>query len=326
MISRFGFVSLLLASTAICLSLFVTGIPIWIAPAVVVAGWVSAAIGVKITSLISDFIFSVAALLAMGFVLDHLAGSMPLFTLLSIAITIILLARPAFLPSFGYLKYAWLEPLAFIAAVSLYVMANKSGNAGWAGWAFPAPALGFALINTMGAVADYFSFSKAAPKEFIASEGTVAPLFILPDNEGKAVSLAGFRGKQHVLLLFVRGDWCPTCHIMLRVYEKHCEKFREKNIMLLAIGPDLVGVNSEMVKKLGLDYRILADDQLVALKAYGVQSQENRAGQLFNPGIPMPAAILVDKAGIVRYISRADRANDFLNPMQIFDVVAKLDA
>jgi peroxiredoxin len=84
--------------------------------------------------------------------------------------------------------------------------------------------------------------------------------------------------------------------------------------------------NREMVRKLNIDYRILADEKQEALKAYGVQYQENNPGTKYETGIPMPASILVDKTGVVQYISRADRAGEFLNPLRIFSVLETLEA
>ena len=40
--------------------------------------------------------------------------------------------------------------------------------------------------------------------------GDKAPDFSLKDHLGREIALAGFRGKQHVLLLFYPLDWTPT--------------------------------------------------------------------------------------------------------------------
>ena len=128
-----------------------------------------------------------------------------------------------------------------------------------------------------------------------------------------------------MLLLFVRGDWCPSCHIMLRTYQKNREKFQEKNVFVLAIGPDPVDVNKQMVTSLGLEFKILADIKQEVVKLFGVQMQDSNFMVKYEAGVPMPASFLVDKSGVVRYTSRADRAGDFLNPNKIFDVLATLN-
>lgn len=42
------------------------------------------------------------------------------------------------------------------------------------------------------------------------AEGTTAPGFSLKDQFGRQISLEGFRGKRHVLLLSYPMDWTPT--------------------------------------------------------------------------------------------------------------------
>ena len=42
------------------------------------------------------------------------------------------------------------------------------------------------------------------------SVGSKAPDFTLPDHLGRKLSLADFRGKRHILLLFYPLDFTPT--------------------------------------------------------------------------------------------------------------------
>jgi hypothetical protein len=41
-------------------------------------------------------------------------------------------------------------------------------------------------------------------------------------------------------------------------------------------------------------------------------------------GIPLPASFLLDKDGVVRYVSRPDRIGEFLDPTLIFGVLDQL--
>jgi thiol-disulfide isomerase/thioredoxin len=45
-----------------------------------------------------------------------------------------------------------------------------------------------------------------------AKVGELAPDFTLPDTDGKAWTLSDFRGKRHVVLVWIFADWCPVCH------------------------------------------------------------------------------------------------------------------
>jgi peroxiredoxin len=224
----------------------------------------------------------------------------------------------------GHAKMKWIEPVLFIAALAYYVLGNIFDGSGWISWTFAAPPMGMAAFMTIGGVLDDKYFQKNKGHRFAAQVGQAAPLFSLSDQDGNEVNLSDYKGKRHVLLIFVRGDWCPTCHIMLRTYEKNKEKFAEKNVMLLAIGPDPVGVNRDMVIRLGLDYKLLSDDKHVAAKAYGMQIQENNPMTKYDEGIPLPASFLVDINGNVIYTSNPENPGEILNPATIFPVIDAL--
>jgi peroxiredoxin len=110
--------------------------------------------------------------------------------------------------------------------------------------------------------------------------------------------------------------------MMLRTYEKERTKFQEKNIMVMAIGPDPVGVNRDMVKRLELDFKVLSDEKQAASQMYGVQDPDGKNKD--KVGIPLPASFLVDMAGVIRYTSRPDRVGEFLNPSTIFPILESI--
>jgi peroxiredoxin len=157
--------------------------------------------------------------------------------------------------------------------------------------------------------------------------GQAAKDFSLPDQDGNIVNLSDFKDQRTVLLIFVRGDWCPMCHMMLRTYDKRKEEFQEKNIMLLAIGPDPVGVNKAMVEKLGVDFKVLSDEGQRTARVYGVQIQEykNNFAPKQEDGIPLPASFLTDKQQIVRYVSSPARVGEYLNPALVFEALKQIN-
>lgn len=156
--------------------------------------------------------------------------------------------------------------------------------------------------------------------------GSTAPDFALADENNNMTRLSEYKGVRDLLLIFIRGDWCPVCQMMLRTYLKNARKFREKNIMLMAIGPDPVGVNKKLVERLELDFKMLSDEGHHVSKKYGVQipPEKNNIMPEKSDGLPLPASFLVDRNGIVRYSSRPDRVGEFLDPALIFPVIESL--
>ncbi len=150
--------------------------------------------------------------------------------------------------------------------------------------------------------------------------GTSAPDFELLDHEQNKVSLSHFKEKNHVLVLFVRGVWCPVCQMMLRSFIKESERLKNKNVAVLSIGPDPFEAHYDYVKKLGLTFRLLADETQTTAMKYGVHVKEDKSK--YEEGMPVPSSFLIDKKGIIRYSSTA--AETF-SPDSIFPVLEGLE-
>lgn len=222
-----------------------------------------------------------------------------------------------------YYKALLVEPVLSVLSAGIYFTTNFYHHAGWQGWCLPAP---FLVVGIIVAPLNYFDRKKIAK---LAASGMIetgkdAPDFSLENFNGEKISLSDYKGKRDMLLIFVRGDWCPGCHIMLRMYERERKKFQDKNVMLFAIGPDPAGVNKAMVEKLGIEFAVLSDERMEVARKYSVKIQEDGPGKNFDPGVPLPASFLVDKEGIIRYTSRADRAGEFFRPELIFEILEKI--
>lgn len=227
---------------------------------------------------------------------------------------------------FSYTSHAWFEPTMLVLSIGMHVAGSITGDQGWAAYAFPAPIIVFHGILAWGIIKDKKQLLAFTSGGYRVQIGKPATEFELPDQDNNPVKLSDFKGKRHLLLIFVRGDWCPGCHMMLRTYEKNRDKFQSKNVLVMAIGPDPVGVNRGMVEKLGLDFKVLSDEGQKTAMVYGVQLKEydNDFAEKYEAGIPLPASFLVDINGIVRYVSRPDKVGEFLNPSLIFPIVEQL--
>jgi peroxiredoxin len=247
------------------------------------------------------------------------------FPFLSIAVILSSLQNPfleLFFPSKMYNTRAFKITISLIS-ISCYLTGNILYPAGWQAWLFPGLMLLFANLLTFLIIADVKAITAASRKGYIQT-GSPCPDFSLPDETGKIISKKDFEGK-FLLMVFVRGDWCPGCHITLRTYERNKEKFAECGVQLLSIGPDPLGVNKEMVEKLGLSYHVLADDKQMLARQFCVELQDKAKGVPKDYDfVPLPASFLIDKQGIVRYTSRADKAGEILNPALVFEVLDSL--
>lgn len=123
----------------------------------------------------------------------------------------------------------WLDIVFVIVSIGLFVCGNIFYSYGWKGWALPVIPI---AVNAFFTFSDFMSgittlkFVKGRRQDI--EIGKPAPHFLLPDMDGKTVSLSDYKDKQHVLLVFIRNDWCPSCRINLRTYEQHRNKFNKK--------------------------------------------------------------------------------------------------
>ncbi len=262
-----------------------------------------------------------------GVALDWPIEGFPFFTAMMLVMFFSNFGRIMFFRYFAYTGMSWMEPTFAIIALGLHFSGNFLSHSNWATWGVPVPGFFFAFVIAWGIIKDKKQLSVHKIKGYKIAIGAYAPPFELPNEAGELVKLSDFIGQRHLLLIFVRGDWCPGCHMMLRTYQKEKERFARKNVFVMSIGPDPVGVNKEMVERLGLDFSVLADEKQKTAMTYGVQLEEydNQFAEQYDEGIPLPASFLIDKQGIVRYISRPDKVGEFLNPSLIFPIVEQLD-
>ena len=295
-------------------------------PFLALAGWLFGMTAVKMVSRPIDLASCGIALLCVGYALSPATTGLPYFLPLMAAIFLVPAPRTAFVGKLGFTKMIWMEPFFFAASLTLYVTANLLTPIGWEGWAAPALPLAFAGFVVLGTLSDHKQIKARLGDmpRFKAEPGKEAPDFTLPNQDGQPVKLSDYRNKNSVLLIFVRGDWCPSCHITLRTYERNKEKFQSKNVTVMSIGPDPVGVNRQMVERLGISYHILADEKHEAAKMYGIRLQDNNFGTKFEEGIPLPASFLVSPKGTVAYTSRADVPGEILNPEDIFPILERI--
>jgi PAS domain S-box-containing protein len=237
------------------------------------------------------------------------------------------ITRIVFFRVFSYTGLSWFEPSLFLLALTSYVIGNIKNDHHWMGYVFPAPLIFFNAVLAWGIIKDKKQLLAYTRGGYKVKIGQLAEEFALPDQDGHITKLSDFRGQRHLLVIFVRGDWCPGCHMMLRTYERERAKFASKNILVMAIGPDPIGVNRNMVEKLGLDFKVLADEGQRTAMVYGVQldKYDNDFAEKYEEGIPLPASFLIDKNGFVRYVSRPDKVGQFLNPSLIFPIIDQLD-
>jgi peroxiredoxin Q/BCP len=145
------------------------------------------------------------------------------------------------------------------------------------------------------------------------SEGSDAPGFTLPSQEGSSVSLKDYRGTW-VVLYFYPKDQTPGCSREAHNFQVDQPKYAERNAVVLGVSLDSVDSHKKFCAKEGLNFKLLADTGHQVTDAYG---------SLTNLGVVKFAArhtFLIDPSG------RIAKAYTSVDPLKhSAEVLAELD-
>jgi peroxiredoxin len=261
--------------------------------------------------------------ISLGFAIDYPFHNFPPALITTLLIAVIFNFRTFFYKQMLISRAPWFEMVATLSVVVFFLLSAVLVHYDLRQWltAFPIYLIG---LCTPLMYIDRNELRKIMRSKRIEMKvGTKAADFTLPDQYDKAVTLSELLKKSHVLLIFVRGDWCPTCHIMLRSYFKHKEKFAERNVRIVGIGPDPQGVNKEMMQRIDEHSLLLSDphQKITLLYASDLQPTTVMNKNAVEKGIPLPASFLVHQNGKIAHTSRSDHPGEILHPELIFGVL-----
>lgn len=134
--------------------------------------------------------------------------------------------------------------------------------------------------------------------------GDKAPAFEAQDQDGKAVKLADFAGKQSVLLYFYPKDQTPGCTRQACGLRDRIDELKKKNVVVLGVSRDDAASHKKFIAKENLNFTLLADADGKLTEVYGAAM----------PGRPMSRRIsfLIDKSGKIVHVTDSPSADTHL--------------
>lgn len=130
--------------------------------------------------------------------------------------------------------------------------------------------------------------------------GDPAPTFSLPALTGDTISLAQFRGTHNVVISFVPAAWTPVCSDQWPGYNIVRDVFEQHDAVLLGITVDNLPTLHAWTRQMGdLWFPVLSDfwPHGEAARGFGVLRTDGTAER---------ALFIIDKAGIIRFITVSD--------------------
>ena len=100
------------------------------------------------------------------------------------------------------------------------------------------------------------------------AEGSAAPGFTLPSQEGSSVALKDYRGKW-VVLYFYPKDETPGCTREAHNFQRDQAQYAQNNAVVLGVSVDSVDSHKKFCAKEGLNFKLLADTDHKVTDSYG---------------------------------------------------------
>ena len=111
-------------------------------------------------------------------------------------------------------------------------------------------------------------------------EGSLAPDFKGINQQGKTISLAGFKGKKLILYFYPKDD-TPGCTAEACNLNDNYEYWISKGYEIVGVSPDNEASHKKFIEKFGLKFNLIADTGKEILQAYGVWGEKMKYGKTY---------------------------------------------
>ena len=111
-------------------------------------------------------------------------------------------------------------------------------------------------------------------------EGTEAPDFTLPDQDGEDVTLSDLRGRPVVLYFYPKAD-TPGCTTQACGIRDHSADYEAAGATVLGVSPDPVKDVKKFHGGQSLNFTLLADEDHSVCDLYGVWGEKSMYGRTY---------------------------------------------
>ena len=89
--------------------------------------------------------------------------------------------------------------------------------------------------------------------------GDILPTFMLPDENGRLVSLTSLLAQGPVAVMFFRGHWCPYCRLNVRAVIAAQDRIKALGAQTIAIMPETQEFTEQFKDDAGAPFPLLTD-------------------------------------------------------------------
>jgi peroxiredoxin len=166
--------------------------------------------------------------------------------------------------------------------------------------------------------------------------GAKTPAFELPDHNGKLVSSANLLAGGRLVILFIRGRWCPFCVGQMEAMSSIAAEIGASGASLIAVSPQkekqaffmhdqhklafplLVDAHNQLARQFGLVYRVPEEQRALYSRTFVNLAFANGDSSW---ELPIPATFVVDRDGSILYASANEDYTDRPEPLEVLEAV-----
>ncbi len=163
------------------------------------------------------------------------------------------------------------------------------------------------------------------PVPDVLKPGRPLPDFRAQDEQGDPVRSTELHGTP-VVILFVRGNWCPFCSKQVKNLTAYYKNIVDLGARLILITPKPLETTRRVAEFFEVEFDFWLDDslsvtrQLGLLQESGVPRDYDRE---YGRDTTWPTALVVDAAGIIRYTELSKHISDRPDPELLLREIEK---
>jgi peroxiredoxin len=156
-------------------------------------------------------------------------------------------------------------------------------------------------------------------------EGQLLPEFAALDEAGNPLNSGQLRGTP-VVMIFVRGNWCPFCSRQVKNLTAYYKNIVDLGAKLIFVTPKPLETTRRVAEFFEVDFEFWLDESLAVTRELGL---------LLESGVPRnyykeygsdtiwPTSLVIDADGIIRFVELSKHIIDRPNPKTLLRELQK---
>lgn len=179
------------------------------------------------------------------------------------------------------------------------------------------------LIIVVAAVAWYRRGRRRVPDAL--RRGQPLPSFGALDEQGRSLNSADLVGMP-VVMMFVRGNWCPFCSKQVKNLTGYYKKINDLGARLVLVTPKPLETTRRVAEFFQVEFEFWLDESLAATRQLGLLLESavpSGYEKEYGRDTMWPASLVVDADGVIRYVEVSKHIVDRPNPRTLLRELEK---